>query len=197
MENNGRGLEEVPCVQTSVTEEVKAGAVKRVRPGLGDGVQNRTRIPPVLGIDRVGNHVDFSDCVRARIHDRRIEGQVVGVNAVDQKIVLVGLAAVGGEIAAPVGSGHHSRQRLLKLDPVPTVQRHVHDLIGADGRPKLNTCPFNLDRRGFYGNLLGQLTDFHLDVEHVNLVHTDAYCMCFEQLETFHLGLDGVGRRGR
>ena len=57
-------IEISPGVQRIVADELVEIAVYGVRPGFGDDVHHRTRVPPVFGVKRIGQNAKFFDGIR-------------------------------------------------------------------------------------------------------------------------------------
>ena len=96
------GQEEVAGVQEGVAVKLKTITVERVRAGLGHRIHDSSAVPPVFGIDRVGDHVDFGDSVRAGDNQGIVQGEVVGIRSVDQEAVVLGTGAAGREVVGKV-----------------------------------------------------------------------------------------------
>ena len=159
-------------------------------------VQYGTRIPAVFRIDGVGNQVELCNGVRAGNNQRSIERKVVRVHAVHKEAVLVGLATVGREIAAPVGGGYHPRQSLLELNPVPPVQGNINNLAPRNRGPKLDAGFFDLGWGSLDRHFLSDLAELHLHVLHVNLGDRQPDVPGLVGFEAALLALEVIARGG-
>src|SRR5207245_1390939 len=103
-------IEEVPGVESAVAVEIVGAPVKLVRARLGDGVDDATGTPAVLGRVIVGEHRELADGIHSQVHaqgtSRAAVGVVVDDHSIDPKGV-VGVPATGnvkGHAVAALGA---------------------------------------------------------------------------------------------
>ena len=98
-------------IQHLVAEKFVHVAMKGIGPGLGHYIDHRAGVASVFRIERVGQHPELFDGIRAGLHRGKIGELVVGVAAVHAEVVGASAAAIhrnhAGVVAAveEVGTG--------------------------------------------------------------------------------------------
>ena len=163
VERRGCRFKVVLGIQERVAVELEGAAVELIRAALDVGVNDGSRVAAILWIQSIGDQAKLTDRVRTWNHQGGVQGRVVGIDAVNQKGVLLGFRAVAGESSIispkPVGRSHDAWLQLLELRPVAAVQGQVHDLLPRYDGAQLHIRLLHLDRIGFDDDLFGSCTE--------------------------------------
>ncbi len=88
------GIEVALRIQNRIAEVLEEVAMKVVGSGFCDYVHDRTRIPAVFGVERIGNDAEFFDAIRRRLDGGKVHELVIGIAAVYAEVIRTGAAAV-------------------------------------------------------------------------------------------------------
>ena len=97
-----------------------------IRAILDIRVNDGSRVASVFGIYSAGDQAKLTDRIWTWNHQGGVQRGIVGIDAVNQKGILLCSCTVSGETAAsptkPVGRSHDAGLQLLELSPVAAVQ---------------------------------------------------------------------------
>ena len=99
---------------------------------LDGGGDDAAGVAVILRVQRTIDQVELVNGIQVRNERKRIQGDIVGVCAVDQKLGLLRLAAADGIGAEAVAGRLHAGLGQFQPREVAANQRQLHNLLGVD-----------------------------------------------------------------
>ena len=194
--------EEVLLREARILPQPGGNAMKRVRPLLADGIDDRTRGASELRIVLVGDDLEFGDRLerRARLRSRALSNDiVVVVGAVEHEVVIAGVQTVHADSVGPerlgadVGNdpwqqGHHAHE--VAVDRRQHRHLAIGDVAADFFRRQIDEWRLRGDR-----HCLGELTDAELYVDRRRSPKVEPHIASGVLREARELSLEGVQTR--
>ena len=171
-------------------------------PGLGDGVDDRAGGPAELGVELVGDHLEFLDRFdwRPRLRPRPLADDVVVVVAAVQHVVVVArVLAVDGDRVAAERLGADGRddagEQADEADEVAVDRRQLDELARGDVAADL--LGGHVEHRRFRRDVddFADRPDLERHVDRRRLADLELHVAAQELLEALQLGADFVSPR--